>query len=163
MTSQSPVATTTTTAARNPRAALVVAAVVAAIAVLEILLVLVDAVVQGATDSGYYLVYAGNSLLFNVVPHALGVFLLLWLWPADAGARLLLVLARGLAAAFAGVVVSAIATFGYQIIASGLRLADYGALPISPFAGVWGATLALAPLVMLVVLAQWVIARGARL
>lgn len=149
-------------AVRDPRRALVAAGAVAAVLLLQLLASLLESVVRGSQDLyvGGYLV---PQLFVNILPTAVGVFLLLWLWPVQAGERGLLVLAKGLLAALAGCVVATLVGLVYVAITYGLRFSELGALSYNPFDGFASSVLGLAPLVMLVVVVQWVLSRGARL
>lgn len=154
---------TTPVAAREPRAALIAAAFVAAILLLESLVGFLESFAwspQSAASTASVLV---PQLFAATLPKAAGVFLVLWLWPERPGERLLLVLARALAAAFAGCLLAIVVGFVVSMIAWGIRFADAGVWSYNPLMGLVSATVGLAPLVMLVVLVQRLIRRGARL
>lgn len=146
---------------RDPRRALVAAAIVAGVLVVQLLISLAESLVYGS--GGFLFSYTLPQLGLEVLPKAIGIFLVLWLWPAHSDDRLLIVLVKGLVAAAAGCALSIFVGFVYAVIVAGLRFADAGALPYAPFAGIVSSIVMLAPLVMLVVLAQRVIRRGARL
>lgn len=152
-----------TTVERNPRPALVVAVVVAAVLVVELLVSFLESFAFGAQGGNFVSGILLPQLLIGVVPKAVGVFLLLWLWSPRADDRVVSVLLKALTAAAAGCVLAAIVGFVYTVIVYGVAFSDAGALPYTPFAGIVSAVVALAPVVMLVTLAQWVLARGARL
>jgi len=147
---------------RDPRRALIAAAVVAGTMLIEFVVAYLESFIAGGQGGSYVAGIVIPALFTDVLPKAAGVFLVLWLWPARAEERLLVLFLRAIVAALAGCVIAALARLGYMIIVAGLHFADYRALPYDPFSGLLSATVALAPLVMLVVLAQWAIRRGAR-
>ncbi|MGN6274294.1 MAG: hypothetical protein ACTHMQ_14520 [Protaetiibacter sp.] len=148
---------------RDPRPALVAAAVVAAILFLELLVSFLESFAFGSQSGNFLSGILLPQLIVGVLPKAVGVFLLLWLWSPRADDRVVSVLLKALVAAAAGCVLAAVVGFVYTVIVYGVQFSDAGALPYTPFAGIVSAVVALAPVVMLVTLAQWVIARGARL
>jgi hypothetical protein len=156
-------ATPASVVARDPRPALVAAAVVAVVLVIEMLVGFIESFAFGGGDNRYLLGIFVPQLLADALPKAVGIFLVLWLWPVRSDDRVLMVLVKALAAAAAGCVLAVLVGLVYALVVFGLRFAELGALPYSPFNGIVSSVVALAPLVMLVVLAQWVIRRGARL
>ncbi|MCS0499159.1 hypothetical protein [Protaetiibacter mangrovi] len=150
------------TAARDPRRALVVAALVAGVLLLEVVVGFLE---SWAFSSQNVLFTTGvllPRLLVGILPQTLGVFLVLWAWPARPGERIRMVLARALVAAFAGCLASVLAGIVYQVVSYGVAFSDLGALPYAPFGGFVTSVVALAPVVMLAALLQWAIGRGAR-
>jgi hypothetical protein len=148
---------------RDPRPALVVAGVVAAVLVLELIVSFLESYAFGSQSRDFVVGIALPQLLTGVLPKAAGVFLLLLVWPPRAADRMLAVLGKALTAAAVGCVLAAIVGLIFTVVVFGVRFADAGALPFTPFAGILSSVVMLAPLVMLVTLAQWAIARGARL
>jgi hypothetical protein len=148
---------------RDPRPALVVAAVVAVVLVIEMLVSFIESFAFGGGDNRYLLGVFVPQMLAGALPKAVGIFLVLWLWPARSDDRVLMVLVKALVAAAVGCVFAVLIGLAYSLIVFGLRFSDAGALPYNPFSGILSSVVALAPLVMLVVLAQSVIRRGARL
>jgi len=148
---------------RDPRGPLAVALVVAAVLVLGLLVGFLESFAFGAMAGDFLLAVALPQLLADIVPKALGVFLVLVLWPARTDDRVVAVLVKAFVAATAGCVLVAVVSFVYTVVAFGVPFADAGVLPYTPFAGIVSSIVALAPLVMLVLLAQWAIRRGARL
>lgn len=146
---------------RDPRRALIAAAVVAAVLVVQLLISLVESLAYGS--GGFFFSYTLPQLGLDVLPKAIGVFVALWACPVRSDERVLMVLVKALVAAAAGCVLAMLVGFVSAVIMFGLRFSDAGALPYAPFAGIVSSVVMLAPLVMLVVLAQWVIRRGARL
>lgn len=146
---------------RRPRQALVAAAIVAAVLLLQklagVFFWLPAAIGQG--DQAASLWGVGFELVADVLPFAAGVFVVLWLVPVSTADRIAVVLVRALLATAGGVVAA-------------LVLGAFGALLLMPGRGfgyllggiteVVASTLDRAPLVMLVVLVQWVIARESR-
>jgi len=147
--------------ARRPRQALVAAALVAGVLLLQELIGLVGLtgwIPGGAEpgDAGTSLVYFGWQLA-NVVTFSGGVFLLLWLVPTSWADRLPVTLAKGLLAAASGVVVSwVLGTLYATLLLPGRGLLGY---LFSGAADLVAQTIDRAPLVMLVVLVQWVVLR----
>jgi len=160
MTETAPAAPSTTKE-RSARPALITAAVVAVVLVIEMLVGLVESFAFRGDGNilGVYL----SQFLAGVLPKAIGIFLVLWIWPVRSDDRVMLVLAKALVAAAVGCVFAVLVNIVYGVIVFGLRFSDAGALPYTPFAGILSSVVALAPLVMLVALAQWAIRRGARL
>lgn len=153
---------TTPTAVREPRTALIAAAFVAAILLIEALVGFLESFAwspESALSTASVLV---PQLLAATLPKAAGVFLVLWLWPERSGERLLLVVARAMVAAFAGCLLAIVVGLVFSMIAWGIRFVDAGMWSYNPFMGLVSATVALAPVVMLVMLLQRLIRRGAR-
>lgn len=162
--SQHPTTSSRPVYARNPRQALVVAAIVAGVLLLQELIGLAG--LTGWIPSGAEPTDAGSSLFYlwwqlaSVVTFSAGVFLLLWLVPTSRADRLAVTLAKGLLAAASGVVVAwVLGTLYATLLLPGRGLL---AFLFSGAADVIGQTLGRAPLVMLVVLVQWVILRERR-
>lgn len=146
---------------RKPRQALVAAAIVLAVLLLQTIVGIVfwlpAAIGQGDQVSSLW--GFGLELFGGLLPFAAGVFVVLWLVPVSTGDRLTVVLVRALLATAAGVVAA-------------LVVGSLGALLLMPGRGfesmfggltdVVASTLDRAPLVMLVVLAQWVVLRERR-
>lgn len=156
-------ATDTTVVDRDPRRALIAAAIVAGVLVLEVLVNFVESWALSSQSAVFVGGVLMPQLLVSILPKAIGVFLVLWLWASRSDERLMIVLVRALVAAGAGCVLAVVVGIIYAVITYGVRFAELGALPYSPFSGILSSVVALAPLVMLVVLAQLVIRRGARL
>jgi hypothetical protein len=148
---------------RNPRPALVTAAAVAIVLVIEMFIGFVESFVFSGGNDGRLLGVYLPQILAGALPKAVGIFLVLWIWPVRSDDRVLMVLVKALVAAAVGCVFAVLIGFVYGVIVFGLRFSDAGVLPYSPFAGIVSSVVALAPLVMLVALVQWVIGRGARL
>jgi hypothetical protein len=156
-------ATPTSVVERDAQAALLVALVVGAVLTLGVLVNFVESFVFGGGNDGYLQAVFLPQLLADTLPKAIGIFLVLWLWQARSDDRVVMVLVKALVAAAVGCVFAVLTGFVYGVIVFGVRFSDAGVLPYSPFAGIVSSVVMLAPLVMLVVLAQWVIRRGARL
>lgn len=146
---------------RDPRRALIAAAVVAAVLAGQLLISLGESLAFGS--GGFLFSYTLPQVGLDVVPKAIGIFLVLWAWPARSDGRILMLLVKALAAAAAGCVLAVLVGFVSAVIGYGVRFSDADALPYAPFAGIVSSVVMLAPLVMLVLLAQCVIRRGARL
>jgi len=139
-----------------PLPALVVAGIVAAYGLLGTGL---DLVPFGVPQDPLYL----PAMLMTIVPRALGVFLLLWLFPVRHEDRLPFVVVKGLLAACAGVVLSTAVGIVAGMGQAGLgSLADLRFLPLPTLTSLLVAILQSAPLVMLAVLIQWIVTRPAR-
>ncbi|GMA89501.1 hypothetical protein [Homoserinibacter gongjuensis] len=162
MTETAPV-THSTSVDRDARSALLVALIVAAVLVLDLLVSFLESFAFGSGSRDFLLGIALPQLLVDIVPKAVGILVVLWLWPARVEDRVVMVLVKALVAAAAACVLAALVGFVYTVVVYGVRFSDAGALPYTPFAGIVSSVVMLAPLVMLVVLAQWVIRRGARL
>lgn len=150
---------------RDARAALIAAAVVAGYRLLEILLGIVVWSPFGRFDSGYATVI-GSQFVYQVLPFAAGVLLVLWLWPAAQGEGLGRLIARCAVASVAGATAASIMALVVAGVQAGLGLLrDLGSL-----GGMFGLpdaaaqilpqALAGAPLVIAVVLVQRLLARG---
>lgn len=148
---------------RDPRRALIAAGVVAGVLLIEFLATYLESFAGGPQGPQYLVGIVVPAVFAGILPKAAGIFLVLWLWPARLDERILVLLARALVAALAGCVAAAIVSVVYTVVLSGLRFADYGAFGYNPFSGIVSATVGLAPVVMLVVLIQRLLARGARL
>jgi hypothetical protein len=148
---------------RDPRPALVAAAVIAVVLAIEMLIGFVESFAFGGRGSDYLVGVLLPQVLAGVLPKAVGIFLVLWIWPVRSDDRVVMVLVKALVAAAVGCVFAVLIGLVYTLIVFGLRFSDAGVLPYTPFAGIVSSVLALAPLVMLVVLVQWALARGARL
>lgn len=147
--------------ARRPRQALVAAAFVAGVLVLQELIGLVGRL--GWLPGGPERAIPDTSLFYfalqlaSVVTFSAGVFLLLWLVPTSWADRLPVTLAKGLLAAASGVVVSTVLGVLYTtLLAPGRGLLAY---LFTGAADLVVQTIDRAPLVMLVVLVQWVVLR----
>ena len=134
---------------RHPRPALLAAAVVVGVLLVQSLL----SFASGPSVAGS--VYG----LLGVLAFGAGVFLLLWLVPPSQTDRMPIVLAKGLLATAGGVVASLIVGALGALLLLPVRgfLAFLGDLP-----GALGSVLERGPLVMLVVLVQWLLVRDRR-
>ena len=157
---------TAAVATRDPRPALLAAAIVAGVILLQQLVNLTRSLGWIGDESyltGVLLPFL-NGLLVDVVAFSAGVFLLLWLLPVRPHDRVTVVLAKGLAAAAAGVVVATVVGFVVMLISQGIwTLGDaryYSGY--NPFLDLLPQLLVRAPLVMLVVLVLWVLRRVPR-
>ncbi len=92
---------------RDPRRALIAAAVVAAVLVVELLISLAESLAYGS--GGYLFSYTLPQLGLDVLPKAVGIFLVLWIWPARSDDRMLMVLVKAFVAAAVGCVFAVLA------------------------------------------------------
>ncbi len=146
--------------ARQPRNALIAAAVVAGVLVLQHLVGslswLPTSLGQGSAAPsivGFVFEFVG------LIAFAAGVYVLLWLVPTSSADRLPIVLAKGLLATAGGVVASMIV----GALGALLLFPPRGFLGfVSDLPGILASVLDRAPLVMLVVVVQWVILRDRR-
>lgn len=152
--------------ARDPRRAAIAAAIVAAVMLLG--LVLTQFQTLGWLRDVDYLrdvmLPFLRGIFVDLLGFAGGVFLLLWLWPVRRDDRVLRVLAKGAAAAAAGVLLAIVLGLLVNFVAVGApSVGDlrYYSWP-APFVNLLSMFVARAPLVMLVVLVQWVLDRAPR-
>lgn|GEM_PF-1861133 len=144
-------------AERHPRPALIAAGAVATVLLLQMLVGFIESWMFTGRAGAYLLTAFLPNVVFTIVPLAAGVFVVLFFWPVRSADGLPLVIAKAAVAAAAGWVLSAIVGAIWAVVVSGLRFADAGALSLSPFSGLLSGVLTVAPLVIAVVLVQWVI------
>ena len=160
MTDEREIAAATT---RDPRPALFAAAAVLAYLIVRSLVGLIGWTPGSGVDVGM-MSYFGREAVLSSLPLAVGVFLLLWLVPVRPRDRLLLIVAKGLLAALAGVTLAELVGFAFAGIQAGLGvLRDLPHLtPIALPAQIVSGTVAAAPVVILAVLLVHLVGRGER-
>lgn len=151
--------TAAATSTRDPRPALIVAGVVLGVMLVRSLSAFLGW--SGFGDIGFMSGF-GRQVALEMLPFAVGVFLLLWLLPVRATDRVVAVLGKGLAAAAAGALLAAVV----GITAAGL-MAGFGLFrdlqyvaPLGYVSSLLSSVLAHAPLVMLAVLVVHLVRRG---